>query len=465
MFTFFYVEPKNKVQKVDAAVPFILPILGSIAFDVAIDSGIDFVDKKAETEWKEKTAGKIWNKFGDKIAKLKPTKKNAGKWGLEIGKELMAGIIDIVGDSADEVIEIDTKRKDKNKGGKHSSLDTSTGDDLDPLYNTGISITIENQAGDKYAKGTNFMLNMMDIHIKPNAFKQTSTITFCAGSCFPVTMPGGTDKKIQGIWDGSSSYSIGVPNGERLVNQTGAFQNVQKVFNKQLEVLESKNTISHYGGGVVVTAGHQSVLNLPDNVTSSDLDKIDFSKLPPKYQVDKDFEFDIDIGTDFDGVKDGDYFDWELIDDYIVNKNYDYRTNNSITYNFDIDIIYNNDYELTDKEQGDIDAILPPNKGDGDGDIIVGGGSSGMVCTEDGKIIPCEKVEKIDGSLLAYVENAYEYATGFVKTAVDGLKSLGTGAVELTKLYGIFFGWLPKEIVVLMSSGLAIMLGLRIFRK
>lgn len=96
---------------------------------------------------------------------------------------------------------------------------------------------------------------------------------------------------------------------------------------------------------------------------------------------------------------------------------------------------------------------------------LIVGGDSGYQCVENGVVVSCKDIEKPDGSILEYIKNAYEYATGFIKSAVDGLKSLGTGAVELTKLYGVFFGWLPKEIVILMTSGLGIMLGLRIFRK
>ncbi|MGE7984728.1 hypothetical protein [Solibacillus sp. NPDC093137] len=78
---------------------------------------------------------------------------------------------------------------------------------------------------------------------------------------------------------------------------------------------------------------------------------------------------------------------------------------------------------------------------------------------------PPGEVEPIDNSLVEYVKNAYEYATSVLKTATDGLKSLGEGAKELTALFGVFFGWLPKEMVVLMSSGLGIAIGLRLFRK
>lgn len=78
---------------------------------------------------------------------------------------------------------------------------------------------------------------------------------------------------------------------------------------------------------------------------------------------------------------------------------------------------------------------------------------------------PPAEVEPIDNTLLEYVKNAYEYATSALKTATDGLKSLGEGAKDLTALFGIFFSWLPKEVVVLMTSGLMLTIGLRLFRK
>lgn len=74
-------------------------------------------------------------------------------------------------------------------------------------------------------------------------------------------------------------------------------------------------------------------------------------------------------------------------------------------------------------------------------------------------------IKPIDNSLVQYVKNAYNYATGTLQIAVDGLKSLGNGAKGITELFGIFFGWLPREMVVLMTGGLGIMIGLRIFRK
>lgn len=92
-----------------------------------------------------------------------------------------------------------------------------------------------------------------------------------------------------------------------------------------------------------------------------------------------------------------------------------------------------------------------------------------LLCVLDDNCVPAvppvEEPEPLDNSLLLYVKNAYEYATQVLKTGTDGLKSLAQGAKELTSLFGVFFSWLPTEIVVLMSSGLGIAVGLRLFRK
>lgn len=96
-------------------------------------------------------------------------------------------------------------------------------------------------------------------------------------------------------------------------------------------------------------------------------------------------------------------------------------------------------------------------------ECIVEGGCVPVI--PDDKEDDKEDVEELDNGLIEYVKNAYEYATGVLKTATDGLASLATGAKDLTALFGTFFSWLPKEMVVLMSSGLGIAIGLRLFRK
>lgn len=94
-----------------------------------------------------------------------------------------------------------------------------------------------------------------------------------------------------------------------------------------------------------------------------------------------------------------------------------------------------------------------------------------LLCVLDDNCVPAvppvEEVEPepLDNTLLLYVKNAYDYATQVLKTGTDGLKSLAQGAKDLTSLFGIFFSWLPNEFVVLMTSGLGIAIGLRLFRK
>lgn len=113
-------------------------------------------------------------------------------------------------------------------------------------------------------------------------------------------------------------------------------------------------------------------------------------------------------------------------------------------------------------------AIQTPDKGWQDvetGELIIPGENGGMQCVENGVVVPCNDIEKPDGSLLAYVKNAYEYATSLIDTAVNGLKQLSSGAVGMIELYKIYMSWLPTEIQTVMYSGLAIMIGLRVFRK
>lgn len=480
MFSFLYVEPKNKVEKAEAAVPILVGILGSIFLDVAVDAGIQFVDDKMAKAHADKVGKKLWDKYGDKIKDLKPTKKNAGKWALKIPKWLMAEMVDEVGDLAKDVKKKDAKRKEVGK--KTSSIDVDY-EGTDPLYKTGVSVDFRvdmTDAGSR--KASTFIVEMLDKTLKPIAFEQKSWLMLCPAGvpydskvCAYQKLEGGKSYEVTGVggsnysWAGTKSLDGGKAEswgGEYRLDDGGMLPH-WKAYEGMLKAMENANKKVYMSDGVLTTDGYDGFISLPEDIDYDKLQKVDFDKLPPKYsnEVDIEFELDASLGIDLSDILDGAEFEWERIEQDIQIKIDNGKIYNSYTFNYNP--TYNIDYEISDKDQGDIDVILPPSKGDGDTDITVpgGGSSGGMVCTEDGKIIPCEKVEKIDGSLLAYVENAYEYATGFVKTAVDGLKSLGTGAVELTKLYGIFFGWLPKEIVVLMSSGLAIMLGLRIFRK
>lgn len=482
MFSFLYVEPKSKVEKANAAVPLLVPIIGSVFLDVAVDAGIQFVDDKMAKAKADAFGKKMWDKYGDNLKDLKPTKKNAGKWALKIPKWLMAEMVDEVGDLSKEVVKKDADRKKKNKDVLKSEIRDAG--DLDPFYNTAVDITIAPDSFDNnldkrlYA----YFTEWKDWYLVPNAFGESSNVYICdSGVSYSSTncatiekLPGGEhtlliegDNNYPGGYNGYIGYWNRVWYGKQILMETydKPYYHSQKAFMVYLKQLEDANKKIYYGDGILTTDGYDGFISLPEDIDYDDLQKVDFDKLPPKYKDEVEFEWELDasLGLDLSDILDGAEFDWDRIEQDIQIK----IENGDIYYQyiFNYNPTINNDYEISDDDQNDIDTILPPSTGGGKPPSIGDGSGGGMVCTEDGKIIPCEKVEKIDGSLLAYVKNAYEYATGFVKTATDGLKALGTGAVELTKLYGVFFGWLPKEIVVLMSSGLAIMLGLRIFRK
>lgn len=81
------------------------------------------------------------------------------------------------------------------------------------------------------------------------------------------------------------------------------------------------------------------------------------------------------------------------------------------------------------------------------------------------QVVPCGEIEAIDGSLLTYLKNSYDYAVNAVKTASDGLKSIVEGSTGLIALYSNIFDWLPDQVTVILTSGLLLMIGLRVFRR
>lgn len=467
IFTFSIVKPKQEAEAVAPLVAGLLSVLASVALDIAVDMGIQFVDKKMAKAKAEKVAKKIWDKHGDKIKTLVPTKKNISKWSLKIPKWLVAAIVDEWGDTAKEVPKKDKEREEENNKKFDEGFKTEkiTGE-TDPFYKTDISVTVKaGGSGVGEQASYAYLLKYGRVELTPKAYEQRTEAYLCVSDqCRRIGgFLGGSNVEVQtsNYRDSSIDFLV-LLDGQIFNSHSYVLGSNYQLFEAYKRMLSNSQKRIYEFDGVVVSDGFDSFIDLDDNLTADQIEKIDFDKLPDKYKYDREYEFDLEpsLGIDLGGIADGDDFEWELIE-----KDIEYKVKNETIYNeynYTYNITINNDYTLTDKEQGDIDnevgVITPPGNGSGSGD-------SGMVCTEDGQIIPCKKVEKIDGSLLAYVKNAYEYATGFVKTATDGLKALGTGAVELTKLYGVFFGWLPKEIVVLMSSGLAIMLGLRIFRK
>lgn len=499
IFTFTFVKPKEDMEKAEAVIPiaaWAVSIIGGLIIDIAVDMGVKFIDKKAKEGFKNKILNKIWAKNGDLINELKPTKKNGLKWLFKAPKWLLTIITGAVSSEIINTKEEDDDRTENISGGK--PVVPGDGDSnielppTDPFYNTSISMTDILPRHKTYSQDKAFaayMKSWLNYKVTPSSYKEMtkmeisgyknfsdslvfyvkggSNFYFEIGSSQSVYYPhelqafsGGTAQNIISL-DGNPYYRSTVT-FERNSSISEGF----KAFEVYLIQLEQNNKKIYYADGLLVS-DYKGLIKLPQDLSASDLKDFDYTKLPPKLQKDRDIEFEIKNTTlvdvnQWDLLKEGDEFEWTLIENEIVSQG---DTIYNVVINNDYNPTINNEYEVDEETQNDIDNMLPVVPGGKPPATGEGTGSGGMVCTENGKIIPCDNVEKIDGSLLAYVKNSYEYATNFVKTAVDGLKALGTGAVELTKLYGIFFGWLPKEIVILMTSGLGIMLGLRIFRK
>lgn len=145
----------------------------------------------------------------------------------------------------------------------------------------------------------------------------------------------------------------------------------------------------------------------------------------------------------------------------INNNTYTYNTQNINNYYTDTNYPVKS-ADIENEINIDIDITVPTVPGETDVDVD---GFKYCVEKSSGQVVPCKDIEAIDGGLLAYVRDSYNYASSAVKTAVDGLESIATGSAGLVALYSEIFDWLPDEVTVLLTSGLMLMIGLRVFRK
>lgn len=469
-------------KKAEAVVP-ILPILyylvGGLVADKAVEMGVGFATKEIAKSKTESIAKDIVLKYEKELTQFPPTKKGAAKALWKYGGKILAEIVSALAGLAATTL-LNGKEEDE---------------DLTPSANFGGSYPV-------YVDYTNFS-NTSDfatLSFYKNNFNFSTNVTYnssiktyvtwlnviyggcttsipTTGSAFPLhSQPpyAGKDVRINvymydssdvpkiratvgyldaGKWEEDRSaiaYPFfangGYPHVNVFSNDFGCASSLQSFKDtKQIYIANyvnntvNNNYITHND----VTINKNITYNqfyLKD-VPSSDLDKVDWSKVFPNQNFEK--EYDLDLSA-FPRLK-------QLFDDLEVDAPIDFDlsdwTNTQNNLNF-VQYPSVGTGGLT-KDQIDaisvsvnVDVTLPPDK-DGDGG----------------------DVDELDGSLLAYVRNAYKYATEVIETAVDGLKSLAYGATGLTTLYKTFFGWLPKEIQVLMASGLGIMIGLRIFRK
>lgn len=474
IFSFVFIKPKEDVEQAEALAPiaaWAVSIIGGLIIEIAVDMGVKFVDKKAREGFKTKILNKIWGKNGDIINDLKPTKKNGLKWLFKAPKWLLTLI---TGAITTEIIQTkleDDERTENVVSGKPIVPSPNDSDvslnPVDPFYNTNIHITKiiagENPPSIELKKRVSYLNSWVNYKVSPVSYAtrsklevspykdfSSSTVIYIAGG-FKGELKLGVGTYYRFTSDfGSVFYSNATTSSKTTtlnLLSAGPIWGAYEAFEVYLKQLEEKNKKIYYANGLLVSE-YQGLIQLPQDLTVSDLEKLDYSKLPPAIQNDKNYEFEIKDTTlinvdQWELLKEGDKFEWTLVENEIVNQG---DTIYNTIINNDYNPTINNNYFVTPEVQENINSQLPST--DGSKPPATGG-----------------DVDKIDGSLIAYIKNAYEYATGVIKSGVDGLKALGTGAVELTKLYGVFFSWLPKDIVVLMTSGLAIMLGLRIFRK
>lgn len=494
-FTFMFVQPKQNMQQAEAILPaIILAVLGSVVLDVAVDMGIKFVDKKAAKDWADNIVGKLWNKHGKLISDLKPTKMNGLKWGLRVGKGLLALIVDEISDGSKEVAEKDGERKTVNAQPKEftGGVDTVV---TDPFYNTSINITkvqpfpiniTNNKLSAYFNEWVNYKFTPVSFGQRTvlkmstfDDFSNSSSLLFKGGYTGSLSVSynsplsiglqtAGTDGNLYQMADINNEN----PNGKYIIFGFPEVMKTYPAFLKYLERLEQQNSKTYYADGVLVTDGYDGYIDLPDNIDSDTVGKLDFTKFPVAFQNDKDFEFDIGdvsvIDAEFETINEGDEFEWEMIEQEIVNQG-------DNLYHYDIDYEYsptiNNYYVLSPEQQEDIDTDIG---------IIVGGGGTNppatggegstdgfMYCVDKpgAMVVSCKDIEAIDGSMLAYVKNSYDYAVNAVKAGVDGLNTILAGSAGLIALYANIFDWLPEEVTILLTSGLLLMIGLRVFRR
>lgn len=493
VFTFLFVQPKEKLPEAEAVLPAVLlSVLGSIVLDLAVDMGIDFIDKKAAKEWSENIVGKLWNKFGSVISDLKPTKTNTGKWTLKLGKGLLTAITAEIANDAITKKENSKERETEKEPFKEIDTTTNTyvgkksyevdvTGTTDPFYNTSIAVSVApNSDSISSQSAYAFFLKYGKIILTPQAYEQKTLVQLCIGdTCTSQSVEGGyyvvyspisySDSGIRMRYNRSfspiPSTSFGTADMYPYIGSS-----YYPLFEQYKKMLSEQNKVIYEFEGVIVTDGFEAYLSIPD-VSPEVLEQLDPSKLPPALQNDKEFEFEISdptiIDAEYEVINEGDQFEWDVVEQDIVNQG------DSIYY--DIDNIYsptiNNYYTVTPEQkeeiENDITIIVdndntnnPPATGEGSTDGF-------MYCVDKpgAMVVSCKDIEAVDGSILTYIKNSYDYAVNAVKTGADGLKTIVEGSTGLIALYSNIFDWLPDEVTILLTSGLLLMIGLRVFRK
>lgn len=489
-FTCLFVQPRHKVQEANAFVP-LLVIAGKIIVDTAIGMGIDFLTQKAIDKFKEKTAKNLVEKKGIDLSKdIKTTKSGDRKVKVDVSGPFMASVVDEIGDYAEEVIRDDVNRRTQKTESYNTESELNMGNKDDPLNNTGVKLNFfKKNDTPEQRKYFLFFSSYFDVHIIPVAFYEYSNVKLCniiSESCSTFSVGGGKTANVSFPSKNSDYlyYDVDYSDGRIVRNDIyyPTWYDSWYLFEQQIAAMERNNTVSHYADGVVVTAGHASVLKLPDNISTVDIEKLD---LPKEYKKNREFEFDIPVSVNlsptFVDLDVGNEIEIEEVNTYLDRTDVNTVTVNN--YNNTVRLTTNNNYYVSETEQTVINekivAVLPPSSpppSDDGGLVVVDNpkndlqlqvevnGFTYCVDKESNMPVSCTGVEAPDGTLLEMVKNSYLYATDTIKAGVNGLLSLAESATALTSLFSVFFGWLPSEISVLMVGGFSMIVGFGIFR-
>lgn len=460
VFIFTIMKPK---QEAEAAVPilgWVAGVIGGLVIDVALDQGVTFANKQAEKDFKNTVVTKIWNSYSTEIVKLKPTKLSALKWALKAPKWLMVVVADAVSDTIEHFKKSgNEKEKYMSEWGGGGSAGAGAGRkfgpseskpidefiDLpvhDPYYKTDLVIKVfvpDQNNMPSYVEAYNYFVKYAKITVVPVPYGQKNNVSICIGdTCFTDN----PEKKYMHLVF-EPDYTFSYAN-----NDTSVFPALNTMFNVRnvkmtgmvsawtayKQYLAEKGTRIIEFDNVLLLDTPRLTIDLPDFVEP---EKLELIPLPNKNYEDKIIEFDLpdEIKPQLDLIPVGADFEWELIDNYIVEQGDNFY---KIDYRIDYKPVINNYYSL------------PP--------AVIEG-------IEKDYIYPVEKdkgeVGELDGSIFLYIKNFYNYFAEGITTSIDGFKQLNSSVNSIFSVFGNYFTFLPIEFRTLFFSGasMSVLLG------
>lgn len=456
IFVFTLVKPK---QDVEAAVPilgWVAGVLGGLVIDVAIDSGVTFVNKQAEKDFKNKVVEKIWNSYSAELVKLKPTKLNALKWAFKAPKWLMLVVVDAV---SDVVQEFKQKAINNNKymsewgggssagGGAGRKFGPSAelpGEEIkmmeptDPYYKTDLYVGIltpETGWAPAVVESYNYFMKYGKIIVTPVPYMQENKVQFCVASdCTTrsITKPNlfvmmNAYKQILFYESTTRVNSI----GHMGVVRSDGFNSMYGPWEAYKQVLAEKGKTILEFGGVLTHDLPRVTLDLPEFMEP---EKLQLLPIPNQKYDDRVIEFAIPevLKPQLDLIPVEKEFEWEVVNNYIVDQGDNFYT---VNYVIDYKPVINNYYEL------------PP----------------AVIEDIEGELIPVDKEEgpKELGNITGFIKNFYNYFADGLETSIDGFKQLNASVNNIFSVFGNYFTFLPVEFRTLMMSGagMSVLLG------